>query len=257
MNRRDFLVAATLGAVVAMTVPGVAGTLKDVKSAGVLQIATTGSNAPYTFVGPQNALQGFDIDWSKAICKKLGVKAEFVKLDWRGILPGLNAGQFDAAMSAVRITEERAKQFTFSAPYAHDASILVVRADNTDIKSIKDLDGKTVGTATGSSQQKIAKREAPGATQSSYAGLPDLLMDLNAGRIDAVVAGYGGAAYAIKTMKSPLKLVGKPLDPSPLGMVFAKQDTKLAEAVSTAIKSLEADGTADKISAKWFGHKSQ
>lgn len=226
--------------------------LAEIKRQGFLRIATTGANAPYTFVDPDNQLVGFDIDWSRAICTGLAVEPRFAKLDWRGILPGLLAGQFDAVMSAVRITPEREAAFAFSGPYGTDDVVVMVPAGNTAIKEIEDLKGLTVGAATGSVQEQVAKEMASGTTLRSYPGLPDLMLEMRSLRLDAAVVGRGGAAHAIRTTGAPLKIVGRALKPGPLGMVLRKGSTDLAAAITSVIEACTADGQADAFAKRWF-----
>ena len=227
-------------------------TVADIKRQGFMRIATTGANAPYTFVDPDNQLVGFDIDWSRAICTGLGIEPRFAKLDWRGILPGLLAGQFDAVMSAVRITPEREAAFSFSGPYGTDDVVVMVPVGNTAIKEIEDLSGLTVGVATGSVQEQVAKEMATGATIRSYPGLPDLMLEMRSLRLDAAVVGRGGAAHAIRTTKAPLKIVGRALKPGPLGMVLRRGSTELAAAATAIITARKADGQADALARRWF-----
>ena len=253
IRRRRSLLAAALALPAARALAQAAPlTTEEVRRQGFLRIATTGANAPYTFVGPDNALQGFDIDWSRAICAGLGVEPRFAKLEWRGILPGLIAGQFDAVMSAVRITPEREATFAFSAPYGTDDVVVIVPARNATVREIEDLRGLTVGAATGSVQEQVAKEMANAGTLRSYPGLPDIMLEMRSGRIDAAVVGRGGAAHAIRTTGAPLRIVGRALQPGPLGMVLRKGSTDLAEAVSAVIAARRADGAADGDFARWF-----
>ena len=245
------LVLAAAASVVASGTYAADG-LAEIKRQGFLRIATTGANAPYTFVGPDNQLTGFDIDWSRAICAGLGVEPRFSKLEWRGILPGLIAGQFDAVMSAVRITPEREAAFTFAAPYGTDDVVVMVPSANTSIHEIEDLKGLTIGAAAGSVQEQTAKQLAPGATLRSYPGLPDIILEMRTGRLDAAVVGRGGAVFAIRATKAPLKIVGRALSPGPLGMVLPKGAAALAAAVTDVIAARKADGQADVIAARWF-----
>lgn len=249
--RRSLLAAAALLPVAAraQTAPVTAA---QVKARGFLTIATTGANAPYTFVGPDNALAGYDIDWSRAICAGLGVEARFSRLEWRGILPGLLAGQFDAVMSAVRITPEREAAFTLSAAYGTDDIVVLVPTRNTTVREIEDLRGLTVAAATGSVQEQVAREMANAGTLRSYPGLPDIILELRTGRVDAAVVGRGGAAHAIRTTQAPLKIVGRALRPGPLGMVMRQGSTDLAAAVNAVIADRIADGTRDRLFAQWF-----
>lgn len=257
ITRRAVIRAAGLAAVVsplrgARAQDG-ATSLADLRRQGFMRIATTGANAPYTFVDQGNQLVGFDIDWSRAICAGLGVEPRFSKLDWRGILPGLIAGQFDGVMSAVRVTPEREAAFAVSGPYGTDDIVVMVPAANAAVREVEDLKGLTIGAATGSLQEQAARELAPGATLRSYPGLPDLILEMRSGRLDAAVVGRGGAAYAIRVTNAPLKLVGRALKPGPLGMVLRKGSTELAAAVTAVIAARKDDGQADAIARRWFG----
>ena len=147
MITRRMLLAGGGGLLVLERRASAATALRQVKAAGVLRIATTGANKPYTFAGEGTELQGYDIDWGRAIAAGLDVRPEFIRLDWKGILPGLIAHQFDCALSAVRVTPERAAAFDFSAPYGTDDVTVAVRAGNTAVHGIEDLQGLRVAAA--------------------------------------------------------------------------------------------------------------
>ncbi|GAA4488413.1 substrate-binding periplasmic protein [Gluconacetobacter asukensis] len=257
MIRRRSLMIGTMASVACMpfrAALAAAPTLDEIRKQGYMRIATTGADAPYNFVGPDGALAGFDIDWSRLICSGLGVESRFSYLSWNGILPGLMAGQYDGVMSAVRITPERAANFTFSIPYTSDSVAVMVRQDNTAIKEIEDLRGLVVGTASGSILEATAETMARAGTLRSYPGLPNIIMDLMAGRLDAGVVGRAGALYAIKTQQLPLKVVGRSINPQPIAMILPRGATELAEAVSRQIKARQDDGQAKILSERWFGN---
>jgi ABC-type amino acid transport substrate-binding protein len=250
IDRRSLMLA--MGACALPLGSALAAPLAEVRTKGRLTIATTGANAPYTFVGPDNQLRGYDIDWARLITQGLGVQAEFVRLEWRGILPGLIAGQFDTVMSAVRVTPERQQQFDMSAAYGTDDIVVVVPNTNTAVKEIEDLRGLVVGAATGSVQEQVARELANARDLRSYPGLPDIMMELRNGRLEAAVVGRGGAAHFIRTTSAPLKIVGRPLRPGPIGMVMRKGSTELLAAIDAVIAARVADGSRDRLIAQWF-----
>lgn len=230
-----------------------ASTLDSVRQQGFMRIATTGANAPYSFLDADGTLTGFDIEWSRLICKGLGIEPRFSYLSWSGILPGLMAGQYDAVMSAVRVTPERKASFVFSDPYCTDSAAVIVRADNTSIHEVEDLHGLTIGVASGSILEDVAHNQAKPGTLRSYPGLPDIIMDVMSGRLDAGIVGRGGAQYAIRQQQVPLKLVGREIDPHPLAMILPSGSETLAAAVSEQIHARQADGQAKSLSDHWFG----
>lgn len=257
MLRRRSLLAGMAGSA-AMVSLGAGGaraaglSAAEIRQRGYMRIATTALDAPYTFPSPDGQVSGFDIDWSRLICAGLGVEARFSCLAWRGILPGLMAGQFDGVMSAVRITPERQQSFTFSIPYTTDSAAVMVRADDDKIKEIEDLKNRVVGVASGSVLEGIVNDMAQARTVRSYPGLPDLIMDLMSGRLDAAVVGRGGALYAIHKNHLAVKVVGRALRPQPIAMIMPQGSTDLAAAVSEIITARQADGQAKELYNRWF-----
>jgi cystine transport system substrate-binding protein len=174
--RRRILLAGAAACVATRSLA--AGELAALKARGSIRIATTGANKPYTFASIDSDLQGFDIDWARAIAARLGVAPAFVRLDWKGILPGLIAHQFDCAMSAIRVTPERAAAFDFSAPYGEDDVTIAVPASNGAVHGIEDLKGKRVSAATGSVQADFARDHADAGRLALLPGLPEVMLSV-------------------------------------------------------------------------------
>ncbi len=249
MRRRNLL---ALAAAFAVRPALAASALDAIRARGTIRIATTGANKPYTFAGPDGALRGYDIDWAHLIAAGLGVQPEFIRLDWRGILPGLIAHQFDCALSAVRVTPERAAAFDFSAPYGTDTVTVAVPIANHDVHGIEDLRGKTVATAAGSMQDQFARDNAQAGDLRRLPGLPEVMLAVQAGQVDAAVVGKGGAAAFIEETHAPLRLAGSYAG-GDLAAVFPKHSPELVAAVDTIIAARRADGSYDTILKRWFG----
>ena len=107
ITRRSLAAALLVGT--AITLAGAAGAadLAEIKERGQLIAATSGNLPPVTFLNASNELEGYDINVAHYIEDKIGVPIELVRLDWKGILPGLQTGRFDAVFSNVNITDER------------------------------------------------------------------------------------------------------------------------------------------------------
>ena len=248
MRRRIFVAGASL-----LALPARAESALDaIRARGVLRIATTGANKPYTFAGPDGQLRGYDIDWAHLIAAGLGVQPVFVRLDWRGILPGLIAHQFDCALSAVRVTPDRAAAFDFSAPYGTDSVTVAVPAANHDVHGIEDLRGKTVAAAAGSVQDQFARENAHAGDLRRLPGLPEVMLAVQAGQVDAAVVGKGGAAAFIAETHAPLRLTGD-YQGGDLAVVFPKNSPELVAAVNAVIAARRADGTYATVMQRWFG----
>ena len=113
--------------------------LGRIQEAGKIVIATEGDWAPWTYHDETGELVGFDIEVGKALAEILGVEADFVETDWDSILAGVDSGRFDIACNGVGYTEERAEKYAFTDPYVYTHKVLIVRADNEDIKSFEDV----------------------------------------------------------------------------------------------------------------------
>jgi len=117
--------------------------LSDIQSRGYLTIATEGNWSPWTYHDENDELVGLDVEIGKLIAEGLGVEARFMEAAWDSLLVGVDTGRFDIVCNGVGYTEERAEKYTFSTPYVYTHKVLVVSADNDEIKTVEDLSGKT------------------------------------------------------------------------------------------------------------------
>ncbi|ANS77244.1 amino acid ABC transporter substrate-binding protein [Paenibacillus yonginensis] len=228
------------------------GALAAVQKRGSLLIGTEGTYAPFSFHDAGGTLTGFDVDIAKEIAKRLGVKAEFVETQWDGMIAGLDAKRFDAVFNEVSINDERKAKYDFSSPYIASKAVLIVRKDNTDIKSFADLKGKKAGQTLTSNLGKIAKEN--GAEIVDIDGFNQAIDLLNSKRIDATI--NDNLSYLdLKKQKPdiPLKIVDEEANASQSAALFRKGETDLVDAVNQALADMQKDGTYLSISKKYFG----
>jgi polar amino acid transport system substrate-binding protein len=231
----------------------IAATLPDkTKSAGKISFGIDDAYPPMEFRDEKNALVGFDIDFGNAIGKKLGLKVEWIPTVWDGILPALKSSKFDAILSSLSITEKRKQEIGFSEPYIQGGPIIITKKDNTSIKKGDDLKGKVVGVQLGSTGDNAVTAINGVKEVKRYDKIPQALLDLTSGRLEAVVADDQVGRYYIALDASKYNVAGK-LEDEPFGLGFKKEDKALTDAVQKAINDLKADGTLSKISMKWFG----
>ena len=217
-------------------------------------IATDASFPPMEFVDENKNIVGFDIDLMNAIAQEMGFEVEFKNTAWDGIFAGLEGGEYDAILSSVTITDERKQKYDFSDPYINAGQAVVVRADETRIKSDKDLPGKVVGAQIGTTGA-FAVEKIQGATLKEYDTIDLALLDLVNGNIDAVVVDTPVAAdYALasETFKGKLKIVGEPFTEEYYGLVVRKGETELLKLFNEGLKKVRASGKYDEIYAKWI-----
>ncbi len=204
-----------------------------------------------------NELIGVDIDLIKAVGEKMGVEMELKPIDWKTKEMELNSKKIDIIWNGYTITDERKEQVAFSHPYMDNAQIIVVSKDS-DIKAKADLAGKKVGVQGGSSGQDAVEADAAYASIGEenlrkYDTIPMALMDLEAGRVDAVVADEVVVNYYLAKMQKDHVILSDNFGTEEYGIGFRKDDTELLNKVEDAFKALMEDGTMEKISNEWFG----
>ena len=132
--------------------------LAQIQERGEIIIAMEGTWAPWTYHDENDELVGFDVEVGQQIAEALGVDAAFVEGEWDGLLAGLDAGRYDIMINGVDITEERSDAYDFSDPYAYNRTAVIVSADNTDITSMEDLEGKHTANTISSTYAEVAEQ---------------------------------------------------------------------------------------------------
>ncbi|MBO7748372.1 amino acid ABC transporter substrate-binding protein [Paenibacillus sp. MWE-103] len=230
-----------------------AGTaLAAVKSAGEITVGTEGTYAPFTFHDKSGKLTGFDVDIAQEVAKRIGVKAKFVETKWDGMLAGLDAKRFDMVANEVTIRDDRKQKYDFSDPYILSKAVLIVKDNNTSIKSLADLKGKKSGQSLTSDLGDIAK--ANGAKIVQIDGFNQAIDLLTSGRIDATVNDKLSFLDLKKQRPDvPIKVVAETDNVSQSGLLFRKGGADLVDAANKALADMKADGTYLKISQTYFG----
>jgi ABC-type amino acid transport substrate-binding protein len=253
------LLLKALGAALCLlTQAAFAADLPEIKSRGRLIAATSGNLPPNTFVDSNNQLTGYDIEFGRLVEKAIGVPVQFEKLDFKGIMPGLQTGRFDAVFSNVNITEDRKKIFDYSIPYSRSAVIVLVPAGVTGINGYKDLKDKNVGGISGAADGEIPGREIAekyGAFKSfkGYPGYAEMFTDMRAGRLDAIIAPDLAAADYLLKNPGVARIVGEPYSVRYVGVPMQKNSPQLKAAIDDVVRKARQDGTLDKMAKKYFG----
>lgn len=227
-----------------------------IKSKGKFVVGLDDSFPPMGFRDDKGQIVGFDIDMAKAVAQKLGVKVEFKPVEWDGIILSLNNKDIDVIWNGLTITDERKKQIAFSKVYLQNRQIIVVQ-NNSTINSKKDLSGKTVGLQMGSSSEKALSSDTTTFKSlkdvRKYSNNTEALLDLNQGRIDAVVVDEVVGRYYIEKKPGLYKILNDNFGVEDYGVGIRKSDVSFKEKLDEALDTIKNDGTADKISQKWFG----
>ncbi|MGZ8178654.1 ABC transporter substrate-binding protein/permease [Williamsia sp. SKLECPSW1] len=218
---------------------------------GVLTVGTEGTYAPFTFhpkgVGP---ITGFDVDVITDVATRLGLRVKFVEANFDSLFPALEAGRFDVIANQISYSADRAAKYDLSEPYVQTASVILARSDDSSIKSVSDLRGKTAAQSLTSNYAEIAK--SAGAVVEPVDGFSTAVRLLDQGRVQATVNDELTAKnYLTTSGDTKVKIAATTPDVS--RQVFAaRKNSGLIAAINTQITALRDDGTLDKTYAKYF-----
>lgn len=255
---KKLLVAVTIATLAASA--GVAQA-KDWKQ---IRIGVDASYAPFESKAPDGKLVGFDIDLGNEICKRLHAKCVWVENDFDGLIPALQARKFDAINSDMTITDQRKHAIDFTDPIYTIPNQLIAKKGSGLQPTTASLKGKHVGVLQGTIQETYAKAKwaSAGVDVVSYQTQDQVYADLASSRLDAAFqdseaaskgflkrAQGAGFDFAGPTV-SDQKLLG-----SGVGYGVRKGDKALLDKLNGALNALKADGTIDKIAAKYFDVK--
>ncbi|KRE49205.1 amino acid ABC transporter substrate-binding protein [Paenibacillus sp. Soil724D2] len=211
--------------------------------------------APMGFRDEKNEIVGFDIDYAKAAVEKMGTTAVFQPIDWTTKESELNSGRIDLIWNGYTITDERKGKVLFTKPYLKNAQVAVTLAKSNFAK-LDDLTGKVVGLQSLSSAADAlngSPLKSKVKTVTEYADNVLALNDLKIGRIDAVIIDEVVIKYYMSKEKGSFKLLGESLAPEEYGIGVKKGNEALLQKLQKALDEMNQDGTAAKISQKWFG----
>lgn len=215
-------------------------------------IATDATWPPFEYVDEDTKeIVGFDIDLIEAIAEKEDLDIEILNVAWDPLLAGVASCQYDAAISSVSITPERAEEMLFSDSYFQVGQLVVVRWDNTDIESKDDLTGKVAGAQIGTTGA-FAIEDIDGATLKTYDDIGLAFQDLINGQSDAVVCDNPLAYGYIGENPDKLKSVGNVFTSEEIGIAICKDNPELLEKINSGLKSVMAEGLIEELIDKWL-----
>jgi polar amino acid transport system substrate-binding protein len=229
------------------------------KTKGYVVVGLDDTFAPMGFKDTKGDIVGFDVDLAKEVFKRIGINVKFQSIDWSMKETELNSGNIDLIWNGYSITDERKQKVSFTNPYLENRQLIITRA-NSNIQSKKDLQGKKVAVQNGSSSLDALNKE-PEVLNSLNSGKPVLFdtnneafMDLEAGRVDAVVADEVLGRYYMKERGiQKYKVLQDDFGKEQYAVGIRKADSELLSIVNSELENMKKDGTSAEISRKWFG----
>ena len=213
--------------------------------------------APMGFRDEKGEIVGCDVDLAKETAKRMGVEFEFRPIIWDKKEAELNSGRIDIIWNGLDITPERQVHFLYSRPYMDNRQLLLVKKSRgLHIKSIQDLKGKIVATQSGSNSEYYVERDdAMRNSFTNFVTYPTFNKAFKAlleERIDVLIVDEIAGRYEI-ARHNELELIEITIgDETKIGIGFRPNDKDLRNEVQKAFDEIIADGTAKKISDKWF-----
>ncbi|CAH1056530.1 amino acid ABC transporter substrate-binding protein [Paenibacillus pseudetheri] len=238
-----------------MVIAALSGCSSSGSKDGKLVIGIDDKFAPMGFRDENNEIVGFDIDYARAAAEKMGKEITFQPIDWSAKESELNSGRIDMIWNGYTITDERKEKVLFTKPYLENSQVVVVLADSA-ISKLEDLAGKEVGLQSLSSAADALNANPIKDQIANLSEFPDnvlALTDLKTKRLDGVVIDEVVARYYMSKEPNTFKLLDESLAPEQYGIGIKKGNEALLELLQKALDEMNNDGTAAKISTKWFG----
>lgn len=225
---------------------------------GYIVLGLDDTFAPMGFRDSNDELVGFDVDLAKEVFARLDIELRFQPIDWSMKETELNSGNIDMIWNGYTITDERMEKVLFSKPYIKNRQIIVTKADSA-IVAKTDLEGKYVSAQSESSSVDAINKDADFVAlimdnaPVTFDTNNEAFLDLEAGRVDAVVADEILAMYYLSQKGAEnYSVLSEDLGKEEYGIGFRKSSKELVEAVDGALNSMREDGVMGEISKKWF-----
>ncbi|MCB5358554.1 arginine ABC transporter substrate-binding protein [Vibrio lentus] len=220
-----------------------------------IKFAMEATYAPFEYMDENNQIQGFDVDLANALCEEMKATCTFHNQAFDSLIPALKFKRYDAAISAMDITEARLQQVNFSdAYYDNSAAFISIEGKVADQAA---LEGKRIGVQNGSTHQSFLLEQMTGVTAVPYSSYQDAFIDMKNGRIDSV---FGDTAVVAEWFKKQdnLTYVGEQVTNQEyfgngFGIAVNKSNPELVAQLNTALAAVKANGEYDKIFNKYFG----
>lgn len=225
----------------------------------VIRFATEPTYPPFEYIDSTGTMKGFDIDIANALCQQMQVQCTFSNQSFNSLIPSLNLGKYDAIIASLGVTPERQKQVLFTNAYYQPSASFVGPIDKH--YSLQHLDGLAVGVQQGTTFESYLRTKYNNkVVVKSYGSVQEAFLDLESGRIDAVLADSPIVYAWLKDNASQFGIIDQPItDNDYFGSGYAiavnKKNPDLVLLFNQALSKIKANGTYTKISQHYFHYK--
>lgn len=216
-----------------------------------LTFAMEPSYPPFELTNEKGEIIGFDVDIANAICKEIQANCSFKSQSFDGLIQAVKQKRIDGAISAIDITEARAKQVEFTDAYYDSSASFIAVKGKADLNT-----AKNVGVQNGTTFQQYVVAEAKQYAPKSYASLQDAVLDLKNGRID-IIFGDTAVLADMLSKEAELSFVGEKVTNQKyfgngLGIAVNKSNSELVAELNKGLAAIKANGEYQKIYDKWM-----
>jgi arginine/ornithine transport system substrate-binding protein len=256
--RRASLVFAT-GIVVMAVLPAAAVAQLIKREVTSIRLGVEGAYPPFSEIGTDGKLKGFDIDIASALCTKMKLQCTLVQAEFDAMIPALQAKKFDAIVASMAITPERLKVVDFTDRYYNTPARFVAKAGASFVVTPEGLKGKRIGVQRTTVHDRYATDKWKGSEVVRYAKQDEVFLDLASGRLDGALLDSVAADEGF--LKTPsgkgFAFLGPNFnDPAYFGIgagiAVRKGDTVLVTKFNAALAAIRINGTYKKINDKYF-----
>ena len=221
-----------------------------------VRVGSTPTGVPFTFLDTKtNKISGVMVDLVSAIGKDQGFAVDINPMPFSTLIAALQGNKIDVIAAAMYITPTRQEVVDFSDPiYTYGEGLFVSAKDTKEYKSFQDLKGEVVGAQIGTAFIKPLQDSGLFKEVKVYDNISDIIRDVNLGRIKGGFADYPIVGYQLGQGAFPdTRLVKsyKPVMPGSVGIAVRKGDKATLDKINAALRKFKADGTTDKILARW------
>jgi polar amino acid transport system substrate-binding protein len=253
------IAAAALGLLIAVGVSAQTGALPDLRGR-VIRAVTENAYMPLNFVDPKTGqAMGWEYDAVNEIGRRLGARVEWHITSWDTMIQAVRDGLYDVGMDGITITDERKGQVDFSDPYMVSQQFMLVRKNENRFSTAAELGANPrllMGAQAGTTNFYVAVYDVLDGDEQNpriklFETFGATVQALLSGDVDCVLMDAASSRGYIGANPDRLKTVGDALGTEQFGFIF-KTGSDLVAPFNSAIRSMQADGTLERLNTKWF-----
>ncbi|GAP95249.1 transporter substrate-binding domain-containing protein [Leptolyngbya sp. NIES-2104] len=238
----------------------VSQTLADrVQRRGYLKVATEDDYPPFEFL-VNGKPTGFDHELLARFRQVVPFQIQQEIMAWQGLLPGVGEGKYDVALTAVGVTDDRAKFLDFTMPIAESTIAYIKRKDDASITGVKSLSGKVLGVQQGGVSQaavpdleaELKKQGGTLGTVKQYRGFSEAYQDLISKKLDAVLHNIVSLSVLVSEKPAIFELGERVSRKSYAAWAVKKGDRELLALLNQFLQQQRDQGEMRKLQQDWF-----